>query len=211
MSQPAGHCPNCGAPIAFQWKNAVQTVCAHCRSVVVRHDVDLKTIGEISDIPEDASPIQLGTEGRFDNHSFRVVGRIAYEYDSGGWNEWHIVFGDGTSGWLSDAQAEYAVTRQIAPKAPLPDAQTVRVGAQYQFGDACATVTTLTRARYKGVEGELPFEYWGKEDVLFADLRDSTASFLTIDYSESPALLFAGRFVEYDELNLQNVRAFEGW
>ena len=49
-----------------------------------------------------------------------VAGRIVYEYDDGGWNEWHLVFADGASGWLSDAQAEYAVSTLVTPPGPLP-------------------------------------------------------------------------------------------
>ena len=69
----------------------------------------------------------------------------------------------------------------------------------------------MTPANYAGIEGELPFEYWDKTEVLFADLRGHDATFATIDYSESPPLLFVGRFVEYDELSLRNVRTFDGW
>jgi len=211
MTRQAGRCPNCGAPIEFRWSSAVQTTCAHCRSVVVRHDIDLRAIGEVSDLPPDSSPIQIGTEGRVDGHAFQVVGRIVYEHDEGGWNEWHLVFGDGTSGWLSDAQAEYAVSRLTAPMRPLPREADLRVGWRYLSNDGDLVVSTLTRARYAGVEGELPFEYWGKEQVTFADLRSSDGRFGTIDYSETPPLWFVGRFVDYDELALRQVKSFEGW
>ena len=211
MRGPAGRCPNCGAPIQFRWSSAVQTVCASCRSVVVRHDVDLDAIGEISDLPPDSSPIQLGTEGRFDDKPFTVIGRIVYEHDEGGWNEWHLAFADGTSGWLSDAQAEYAVTRLTPPPKPLPKEADLTVGVRYDWPDGAFAITTLTHARYVGVDGELPFEYWGKDKMWFADLRRHDAVFATIDYSEEPPLLFVGRFVEYDDLGLRNVRTFEGW
>ena len=211
MTRQAGRCPNCSAPIEFRWSSAVQTTCAHCRSVVVRHDIDLRAVGEVSDLPPDSSPIQVGTEGRVDRHAFEVVGRIVYEHDEGGWNEWHLVFGDGTSGWLSDAQAEYAVSRLATPARPLPREADLRVGWHYRSQDLDLVVSTMTRARYAGVEGELPFEYWGKEQVTFADLRSHDGRFGTIDYSEEPPLLFLGRFVEYDELALRQVKSFEGW
>lgn len=211
MRGPAGRCPNCTAPIQFRWSSAVQTVCESCRSVVVRHDVDLDAIGEVSDLPPDSSPVQLGTAGRFEDGAFTVIGRIAYEYDGGGWNEWHLAFANGSSGWLSDAMAEYAVSRMVTPPWPLPTAQAVKVGTHYSWRDQSLLVTTLTRARYVGVDGELPFEYWGKEKVLFADLRSHDTTFATMDYSGEPALLFVGRFVEYDELELRHVRSFDGW
>jgi len=211
MRGPAGRCPNCSAPIQFRWSSAVQTVCESCRSVVVRHDLDLDAIGEVSDLPPDGSPIQLGTEGRLDDRPFTVIGRIVYEHDDGGWNEWHLAFADGSSGWLSDAQAEYAVSTLVAPPSPLPAQDALKVGYEYTWQDRVLRVTTLTRARYTGVEGELPFEYWGKTEILFADLRGHDQTFATIDYSETTPLLFVGRFVDYDDLSLRNVRAFAGW
>ncbi len=204
-----GSCPNCSAPIAFRWSSAVQTVCGSCRSVVVRHDVDLKAIGEVSDLRPDSSPIQIGTRGTFDGTSFTVVGRIAYDYDDGSWNEWHLVFADQSSGWLSDAQAEYAVSRLTAHTSELPLPDKVIVGTSLGLGGQAFVVTTRTRARYRGVDGELPFEYWGKGEIQFVDLRASGGRFATIDYTEAPPLVFTGRFVEYDDLALKDVRAVD--
>lgn len=212
MTQPAGRCPNCGAPITFQWSSAVQTVCAYCQSVVVRHDVNLAALGKVADLPDDASPIQVGTEGRVDNQAFTVTGRIVYEYEDGGWNEWHLAFSDGSSGWLSDAQAEYAVSRLYSgPPIKLPPADRIERGGSLLLSGTRYQVTTITRARYKGVDGELPFEYFGKDTIPFIDLRGTGGLFATVDYSEQPPLVYTGRFVEYDELSLRNVRTFEGW
>ena len=209
MTVRAGACPNCGAPIEFRWSSAVQTVCSHCQSVVVRHDVNLEALGKVSDLPPDSSPIQIGTEGRWNGQPFTVVGRIVYEHDDGGWNEWHLVFANGESGWLSDAQAEYAISRLAAPSPPLPSITTVSVGHTYSFFDQRFTVSSITNARYRGVEGELPFVYWDKDTVPFVDLRSYDEAFATIDYSEPTPLLFVGQFVDYDALALRNVRTFD--
>jgi Domain of unknown function (DUF4178) len=209
MSAPQGNCPNCGAPVKFLWSSAVQTTCEFCHSILVRTDVDLKKVGEVADLPADASPIQIGTEGAYGNKSFVVVGRILYEWKQGGWNEWHIVFNDGSSGWLADAQLEYDISWLSKPSQPLP--ATTYKGNQFQWQGKTYQVTSVTKAHYKGVQGELPFQYWDKSDVLFADLRTTTNDFGTIDYSETPPLLFLGRAVEFDDLNLKNLREFEGW
>lgn len=206
MARPAGSCPNCSAPIEFRWSGAVQTTCPHCRSVVVRRDVDLETVGQVADLPLSPSPIQIGTRGRFEGDAFTVTGRIAYEYEHGTWNEWHLWFMDGSSGWLSDAQAEYAVSRQAQPSSPLPAPESLEPGRRLRWHDVDLTLTTLTRARYRGVEGELPFEYWDKSEVLFADLRSADAQFATIDYSETPPLLFVGVFVAFEDLELTELR-----
>ena len=207
MTRPVAACPNCSAPVTFRWSSAVQTVCGHCRSVVVRHDVDLKAVGVVADLPLSGSPIQIGTRGRFQGEAFTVTGRIVYEYEHGTWNEWHVEFADHSSGWLSDAQAEYAVSRVVQKPASLPAASDLEIGQTFAFGDLSFQLTTLTRARYRGVDGELSFEYWDKDEVLFADFRSANGHFATLDYSETPALLFLGAFVQFDGLELKDLRA----
>ncbi|MGQ9916651.1 MAG: DUF4178 domain-containing protein [Bryobacteraceae bacterium] len=205
------NCPSCGAPVQFAWSSAVQTACPYCHSILVRHDVDLEKVGIVADLPPDASPIQLLTEGIFDNRRFTVIGRIRYEWEQGGWNEWHILFNDQSTGWLSDAQAEYAVSFLVAPPAPLPGPDQIRPGNMLRISGAPFYVTHLTPVRYIGFEGELPFATTDRSEFLTADLRTSDARFATIDYSETPPLLFAGRLVSFDELRLSNLREFEGW
>jgi hypothetical protein len=211
MSAPVANCPNCGAPVTFRWSSAVQTTCEFCHSILVRTDVDLKKVGEVADLPADASPIQIGTEGVYQNKGFVVVGRIIYEYEQGGWNEWHVVFNDGSSGWLSDAQLEFDLSSLSNPAQPLPAPETTYKGQTFEWQGKTYEVTSVTRARYKGVQGELPFEYWDKSELQYADLRTTGGDFATIDYSEHPPLLFLGRAVNFDDLHFKNLRLFEGW
>lgn len=210
MTQPVSNCPNCGAKIVFQWSSSIQTVCQYCKSILVRTDVDLQRVGKVADLPPDSSPIQLNTEGIYSNKSFVVIGRILYEYDQGGWNEWHIMMNDGKSAWLSDAQNEYAISFATRTNG-LPAAAQVKVGQQYTWNNQRYTLTVITPAHYRGVEGELPFQYWDKTDVTFADLRSETGKFATLDFSDEQPALYLGEFVEFDDLELKNLRGFEGW
>jgi hypothetical protein len=203
-------CPNCGAAVQFRWSGAVQTACPFCKSILIRTDLDLKTVGQLADLPPDPSPIQLLTEGVYKNKKFQVTGRLVYEYDQGSWNEWHIVLADGQSAWLSDAQLQYAVSIR-AEAGPLPTHDQISRGKHVELQKTDFEVATLTVATYKGFEGELPFPYYEKSDMLFADLRTAGRSFGTIDYSEEPALLFLGEWMEFEELQLKNLRQFEGW
>lgn len=211
MSSPQTNCPSCGAPVQFRWSSAVQTVCPFCHSILVRDDLVLKDVGKVADLPPDPSPIQLLTSGTYNNKNFDVIGRIIYEYEQGGWNEWHIVFSDGVSGWLSDAQLQYAVSFQMQ-SIPLPPEDQISRGQRLTFANIQFEVSTITTATYKGVEGELPFPFYGKSNMLFADLRTAGNDFATLDYSDQSApLLFAGKTVPFEALQLKNVRQFEGW
>jgi hypothetical protein len=205
------NCPSCGAPVLFRWEHSVQTTCPYCKSVLVRTDIDLKLIGRVADLPMESSPLQIGSEGQYRSKPFHTIGRILYEYEQGIWSEWHIVFNDNSSGWLSDAQLEYDVSFLTNPPNPLPAATDVYVGMSFRWFDAVYTITSMTKAHYRGVDGELPFQYWDKRFVLFADLRTTSGRFATIDYSELNALLFAGEAMQFDDLHLRNVREFAGW
>jgi Domain of unknown function (DUF4178) len=211
LSQPQANCPNCGGLVQFRWSSAVQTVCPFCKSILVRDDLNITKVGVVADLPPDPSPICLWTEGNYRGKNFQVLGRIVYEWEDGGWNEWHIVFSDGTSGWLSDAQLQYAVSFWTNPGTALPPPSEASRGATLQFGNTKYEVATVTTASYKGVEGELPFPFYGKKDMFFADLRTPGRQFGTIDYSDPTPQLFLGEWVEFEELQFKNLRQFEGW
>jgi hypothetical protein len=115
------------------------------------------------------------------------------------------------SSGASATSGSRAVSFLAAPPEPLPPPDQVRVGSQIRISGAPFYVTHLTPVRYIGFEGELPFVTTDRSGFLTADLRTHDARFATIDYSETPPLLFAGRFVSFDELRLSNLREFEGW
>jgi hypothetical protein len=211
MTRVVAPCPSGGAEVEFRWSSAVQTVCVYCRSILVRHDVDLERVGEVGDLPPDPSPIQTGTAGIYRGRAFTVVGRIIYEHERGTWNEWHLGMDDGSSAWLSDAQLEYAVTALAAPEGPLPAASDWKAGRELTLGRERYRFRSITRARYRGVQGDLPFAYFGKQVVPFVDLGTRDGGFATIDYSEAEPLLFVGEWVEFGQLALSNLRQFDGW
>ena len=211
MSSPTTNCPSCGAPVTFRWSGAIQTVCPFCHSILVRTDVALQNVGKVADLPPDPSPIQLLTSGTYNNKRFDVLGRIIYEYDQGGWNEWHIVFSDGTSGWLSDAQLQYAVSFLVSG-VQLPADSAVFRGQHFNFCNIDFEVSVITAATYKGMEGELPFPFYNIKHTRFADLRSRADDFATLDYSyQGTPVLYVGKTVAYESLHLQNIRQFEGW
>lgn len=189
----------------------MQTVCEYCKSILVRSDVDLQKVGQVADLPPDSSPIQMMTEGQYGTHSFVVAGRIIYEYEQGSWNEWHLVMNDGTSGWLSDAQDQYVVTFHANVTTRLPAEKEAKLGMVYQWNGVSYMVTARTLAHYRGVEGELPFQYWDKTDVVFIDLKSDHGDFATLDYSDGDPILYTGKAVEFDDLRASNIRKFEGW
>src|SRR2546425_12401694 len=92
-----------------------------------------------------------------------------------------------------------------------PATSQVQVGQQFTWNNQRYAVSVITPAHYRGVEGELPFQYWDKTDVTFVDLRTETGKFATLDYSDAEPSLYLGEFVEFHDLKLKNLRSVEGW
>lgn len=210
MSWPSALCPNCSAPVVFSWSSSVQTVCNRCHSIMVRSDVNLEKVGIVADLPPENSPIQIGTVGKYKKRTFAVAGRILYEYADGYWNEWHIVMNNGEDAWLSDTPCQYALTFPVRGL-PLPLSSSVAIGNRYTWQNTVFVATTITIAKYRAVEGELPFSSWDKKNATFIDFMSTNGGFATLDYSDGDPALYVGEVVDFDSLALRNIRKFEGW
>lgn len=199
------NCPSCGAPVTFKSAASVYAVCEFCRSTLLRDGEDLKNLGRMAELMDDPSLIQIGTEGKYKGIHFGVIGRIQLKHEAGLWNEWHVLFDDGRSAWLSEAGGEYVVSALVPVNDTLPAFETLAPEMPVLIGGKSFTVTDLESARCIAGQGELPFKVESGYDVNTADLRGNDR-FVTIDYSETPPLVFVGYPAKFDELNLANLR-----
>ena len=199
------HCPSCGAPVAFRSASSLYAVCEFCRSTLLRDGEALKNLGRMAELMDDPSRIQLGTEGSFRGTHFAVIGRIQLKYDAGLWNEWHLLFDDGRSGWLSEAGGEYVVSSLVPVDAELPAFDALQPEMPVTIAGRIFFVADLQTARCIAGAGELPFKVESGYDVNAADLRGNDR-FVTIDYSETPPLVFVGYPAQFDELGLANLK-----
>jgi ribosomal protein S27E len=205
----SANCPACGAPVVFKSSASFHGVCEFCRSTLVRHGGDLENLGRMADLLEDASPIRLGTEGRYRGVHFAVIGRIQLRYAAGIWNEWHLLFDDMRGGWLSDAGGEYAVSFLTPPGAALPPFAALMPNDELKLAGTNFIVTNLEEAMCIAGEGELPFAFGAGYPAQLVDLRSSgegAAAFASIDYSETPPLFFVGESLPFADFHFANLR-----
>lgn len=191
--------------MTFKSAASVYAVCEFCRSTLLRDGEDLKNLGRMADLMDDPSLIRIGSEGKFRGVHFGVIGRIQLKHESGLWNEWHILFDDARSGWLSEAGGEYVVSALVPVREPVPDFATLTPEMQVRIDGRTFIVTDLESARCIAGEGELPFKVESGYDVDTADLRGNDR-FVTIDYSETPPLVFVGYPAKFDDLKLTRLR-----
>jgi len=201
----SAHCPSCGAPVSFRSAASLYAVCEFCRSTLLRDGEDLKNLGRMAELMDDPSLIQIGTEGSFCGRHFGVIGRIQLKYEAGLWNEWHILFDDQRSAWLSEAGGEYVISSLVPVDTPLPGFDMLTPEMPVTIAGRTFFVSDLQTARCIAGAGELPFKVESGYDVNTADLRGNDR-FVTIDYSETPPLVFVGYPAKFDELNLANLK-----
>ena len=194
----------------FRGATSIVSVCAFCKSTLVREGVKLDNVGRQAELLEDQSPIRIGTQGSHRGEGFTVVGRIQFTYEAGTWNEWYVLFGGAKSAWLSDASREYTITYLVPPQ-PVPELASLKpgealrlTGEKWYSGEY--TVTHIDEGEVVAGEGELPYRFTSGWKATVVDLRGEGARFATIDYSETPPHLFVGEKLPFDAFKFSGLR-----
>lgn len=203
-------CPACGAEVFFKSRSSVFGVCSFCSSTLVRSDLNVEAIGKMSEIPQDLSPLQIGATGIFDRSRFEVVGRQRIGWESGSWNEWYLHFDSGHDGWLADAQGFYMMSFQIRDS-KIPELSGLKVSEKIQFNDLLYTIEDIREVSCIGSQGELPVKSIKGRQSTSVDLVGKDGKFGNIDYALDENRLFFGRYLEFEDLKLMNLREIDGW
>jgi Domain of unknown function (DUF4178) len=207
-------CPACGASIAFKTGSSIVVVCEFCHSVVARGDRKLEDLGKIADLVETGSPLDIGLRGAYQGVPFELTGRAQLGHEAGGvWDEWYGAFQDGRWGWLAEAQGRFYLTFQQS----LPEQSLIPPFEMIELGQPLAalptsvplTVAETGVATQLGAKGEIPYKLVPGEEYEYADLSGPHGIFATLDYSESPPMVFVGREVTLAEIGLATAATAE--
>jgi hypothetical protein len=214
MSVLVANCPACGAPVEFKSGQSIVVICSYCRSAVARTDRGLSDLGKVAELVETGSPLDIGVRGKWKDQNFELTGRAQLGHEMGGqWDEWYATFSNGWLGWLAEAQGRFYMTFQY----PIPDGVQVPAFDQIQLGQPIQglpwntplIVAETGRATALGAKGEIPYLLTPGETYFYADLSGTNRSFGTLDYNESPPLVFLGQEVTLAELGITTTRAPE--
>lgn len=214
MSVLVANCPACGGPVEFKSGQSIVVICSYCRSAVARTDRGLNDLGKVAELVETGSPLDIGVRGKWKDQNFELTGRAQLGHEMGGqWDEWYATFSNGWLGWLAEAQGRFYLTFQY----PIPDGVQVPSFDQIQLGQPIQglpwntplIVAETGRATALGAKGEIPYLLTPGETYFYADLSGTNRSFGTLDYNESPPLVFLGTEVTLAELGITSTRAPE--
>lgn len=200
-------CPNCGAPVEFASAASASAVCSFCRSTLVRDGEALRRIGVSAELFDDHSPLQLGAVGRAQGVAFTLVGRLQYGYAEGTWNEWHALFDNGRSGWLSEDNGAYVLAFDAPTPPDAPKEGELRAGERRVVDGRGWSVASVVRAKLIAAQGELPSPPRLEGEFTVADLRNEQGEVATLDYADPREIHWStGRSVALSTLALQGLR-----
>ena len=214
MSVLVANCPSCGAQVEFRSGQSIVVICEYCRSAIARTDRELKDLGKVAELVETGSPLDVGLRGKWKDVPFELTGRAQLGHEMGGqWDEWYATFSNGWLGWLAEAQGRFYITFQY----PIPEGVQVPPFDQLQLGQPVPglpwptpmMVAETGRATALGAKGEIPYLLTPGETYYYADLSGVNNSFGTLDYNQSPPLVFLGQQVTLAELGITTTRAPE--
>ena len=212
------HCPNCGGENVFRSAGLPSRVCDYCQTILVRSGDTVEPVGKAASLPFDVSPIQIGTMGTFEGVGFTVIGRVRWGWTDGSWNEWLMLFDDGTHAWLGEAMGSYMLTRarpieEIRARAvqQLARGETVAIGTEAQIDHVDYVVSDSRAATCLAAEGELPFSAPPGWTIHSVDFRSPTGACASLQRDGDHTDFYMGRYVTLDELKPHYLREIEGW
>lgn len=176
--------------------------------MIVRRDMDLEALGKMAQLPDDVSPLKIGTRGKYKNTVFEIIGRLKIAWSEGFWNEWYLFFEDGRYGWLAEAMGFFMLSFEVKETDKVAKFEDLQFGKGYELLPMKTfLVDDMKEAVCEGSEGELPFKGIVGRKSISVDLSDHSGEFACIEYSDQDGVrLYAGKYVEFDELKFSNLR-----
>jgi hypothetical protein len=178
--------------------------------MVVRSDVSVEAIGTMASLPDDISPLWIGTSLIIDDSAYVVLGRIRMYWPDGAWNEWFVDDGERPA-WLVEAQGFFSIAFPRPMPSILVGAPWPVLGATIDLEGTPYRVSDLKEATCRGSEGELPFAAPSGRVVRYADLNSPSGGFASLEDSDEGRRFFSGVNVHFDDLCFSHLRPVEGW
>ncbi len=165
----------------------------------------------MAELPQDLSPLQIGTKGHFDGRAFTLIGRLRLHWQDGSWSEWCADFGQGKIGWVAEAMGFYMVSfeQKAAELDGMHDAPAA--GTRLKIAGDSWLVNDVKRAKCIAAEGELPFAVQAGAERVGVDLTGPQGNFGSIEITAAGNTFFKGHYAQFEELNFTELRKVPGW
>jgi Zn-finger nucleic acid-binding protein len=207
-------CPNCGAGVRFASSASTHVVCGYCRSSLARQGDVLKKLGEVAEVFEDYSPLQIGSSGKHVGAGFVLIGRLQYSGDAGSWNEWRVLFDDGRTGWLSEDNGRYVMGLDADKSLDVSiygALSSLKLGQSITVNQQAYSVTSVVKAKLHTAQGELPKSPRAGQTFTVVECRNPEGAVASLDDAgvngqDRLPNCFISTSVELSRLQLHNLR-----
>lgn len=207
-------CPSCGAALGFRSKASVYAVCSYCQSTVVRHDMDVTLVGQVAELQDACSPLQVGTQGAYHGRGFELVGAIQMAWQDGLWTEWCAIYSSGNGPeitWLAEAAGEWAMNSAVDSVPTVPPVEELRPGVSLTLNGASFIVDDIKTARVAGITGELPFAVTVGTEQVSVDCHGPNNRYACVEYSARGVTVYTGESLAFEAFQFRHLRELEGW
>jgi Domain of unknown function (DUF4178) len=201
MSYKSAACPSCGGWIDKIDRFAAMAVCDYCGGAFYFDDEAVLSMGEMAILTEYPTPFYIGATGKIRKKNFEVVGRVRYRYHSGFWDEWYLKYTDESYGWIADDEMEFSFEHAINNPGIIPPHDQISPGQTLVIADKALIVDERDVAILEGAEGSLPWVLTKDTEFPFVELSQGD-DMVTIEYGEDGIEVFAGEFVDADEIKI---------
>lgn len=193
------NCPNCGAPLPIKHRFVKMATCDFCAQVSLIRDTGLDPTGRTAKLAELPSPLFVDATGSLAGRRFRVMGRLRYQYPTGQWDEWFVVFDDDQPGWLIEDEGEFKLMRKGPLSGTVPPYEAVDVGYEYLIGGRKVYIVEKDQGVIAGGEGQVVFPLLPGEPVNYVDGLSGSDQ-IGLEYVDETIELSIGRAIERRDL-----------
>ena len=204
-------CPSCGADLAFHSSVSIYAVCASCGSTVIRTDQSVEAIGTMAVLPDEITPLQLGTRLAWLGRRFTLLGRVRVGWEDGAWTEWFLDDGSQGQAWLTEAQGLLALSSERDLPGSLATGALPGLGDAVEVAGSRFRVSDIKRGTCLGSEGELPFAAPKGRVATYVDMVGPAAAFAGLEDAPEGRRLYVGSYAPFDQFGFDDLRPVEGW
>lgn len=187
-------CPACGAPLDIKNRFVKLAACDFCGQTLLIKDTGIDPTGKTAKLVDLPSKLFIDAEGEIEDKQFQVLGRLRYQYDSGMWDEWFIMFDGEQPGWLVEDEGTFKLYHKTTLTSSIPSFEQVQVGSTINVGGRQVFVTEKGEANIAGGEGQLAFNILPGEEIRYIDGNNGEEQ-VSIEFSTSGIELLTGRAI----------------
>ena len=195
-------CPSCGANIKQQNPASRSISCGYCGQTSHINAESLQAAGEQHLLVDYGSYLSVGNRGRWKEQGFTILGRLRIEYDDGFWDEWYINYDDGRPAWIQEDDGSFMLFEAAGEISGLKY-DSIHVGTFTHFNQDLTNVfiTSKSRAKVEGGEGELPFRIISGETADFVEgIKEGEV--VSIEVLPDETSIYLGKTISLDDLDL---------